>query len=96
MDIKLRQLINNVTHILKFIGEKMPCSYMGLKNMKVEYNFVDNKANIFVPPWKSVDNDYFYNHTLMDGVSELSDQYGINYRIGINERFELHIEVYVI
>ncbi len=96
MDIKLRKLINNTAHILKFIGEKIPCNYIGLKNMKVEYNFHDNRVNIFVPPWKTTENKYNYNHVLIDGISELSDQYGISYTIGVNERYELHIEVYVI
>ena len=101
MNKKQRKLINDTAYILKYIAESYVLPYNnggGGRNTKVQYDFSNCKAYIFVQPINTKTGNGFervYDWKFIDELANLSDKYSINYKIGLTDNLELHIQIYV-
>jgi hypothetical protein len=101
MDKNIPILINQVSHFLKAIAKNksMPFNNGTGLDTKVEYKFSEDKAYIYI----KADNtrtgngfERYYDWNIIDNLKDVSDKYGINYKIGLNDALELNVQVYVL
>jgi hypothetical protein len=93
--IKNNKLIKHTGLILQCLQKTVMTSMLKLK---VSYNFSENLSLIYLDPVLekiNSENSYYYDWELIEKLIEVSNKYKISYKIGIDNEFRLHIQIFV-
>lgn len=93
------KLVTHVAHFLKAIAEEFAVGESYIKqNLTVKYDLEELTAHIYPSPnptYTNGNHEFTYDYTIIDKLVELSNKYGISYRIGKDVYEVLHFQIYV-